>query len=296
MITTTTATEESLDFEGLARTRTLGIGDGGTGKTHVLGTALDAGVKVRLLAADPNCLGVAKKIVDAWEAKHKKKLPVDQFSVCVPERNKRSLKDIIEFQEKTLGKTVEAAYRIKTISRTKHTAFVNILGGQQSFIDVRNKQNMGSCADWGTDTLLAVDSLTVVCQTIWGHILGDGLKADQADYGIMQANLMQYFDFIINSLEAHLYMMAHPRRETNQITLKETIFPATIGTAVSDKIINMFGDVVWCYKKTIKDEKGKEKTGFFWSTDDRICITRHLLLPQSTEIPQDFGLILNPKG
>lgn len=278
-------------FGELARTRTLAIGDAGTGKTHALITAIEAGKKVRLLAADPNCLGVAEKIVKLWEEKHKSTLTVDQFSVCIPEKNKRSLADIIKFQEGTLGKTVEAAYRLKSGVRTKHTAFVNILGGQDHFVDVRNKQSMGSCQEWGVETLLAVDSLTIISQTVWGHILGDGLKADQSDYGIMQANLMQYFDFLINSLEAHLYMMAHPRRETSQLTLKETIFPATVGVAISDKIPNMFGDVVWCYKKTVKDSKGKDMTGFFWSTDDRICVTRDLKLPRSTEIPQDFSLI-----
>ena len=54
-------------FGELTRTRTLAIGDAGTGKTHALITAIEAGKKVRLLAADPNCLGVAEKIVKLWE-------------------------------------------------------------------------------------------------------------------------------------------------------------------------------------------------------------------------------------
>jgi hypothetical protein len=95
-------TDSSNSFNIPARTRTLAIGDAGTGKTHVLLTALEAGKKVRLLAADPNCLGVAKKLVTLWEEKYKSPLSIDQFAVCIPETNKRSLKEIVDFQEKTL--------------------------------------------------------------------------------------------------------------------------------------------------------------------------------------------------
>jgi hypothetical protein len=133
--------------------------------------------------------------------------------------------------------------------------------------------------------------LTTICSSLWGHILGDGLKADKPDYQIMQANLMQYLSFIVNDIDAHLYLIAHPRREKSELTLQEKIFPATIGVALSDKIANMFGEVVWCYKKTVRGKDNKETTQFFWSTDDRICVTRQLNLPLSSEIPQDFSLI-----
>lgn len=272
----------------------LVIADSGGGKTHAIITALLAGMTVRILSAESNCLPVVQKILKLYESMVKagkaKPLREGQFAICVPDRPKKTAEDMAKSSESSLTKSIDAAFKSNPLNRAKHNRFANICKSQASFVDTFTGVDYGKVDDWGEDTLFMVDSMTILCESILAHIVGDKVAISQPEWGTAQGVLMQYLSFLTEDLACSVYMTAHPNKEID-INLSVTrIYPSNLGQALNPKIPGKFTEVVWGYRE---EEKGEMK--YYWSTKDRLCVTRYTTLPCSDKIPQDFGLILNPK-
>lgn len=270
----------------------LGIGDSGTGKTHVIGTALEAGMKVRVLSAESNCLPVLRKVLSLYEAEVKaKKAPAleeGQFAVCVPARPKKTSVDISESSEKSLKLSIEGMANAGSVNRLLHNRFANICKAQSDFVDTFTGVSYGQCDDWGDDTLFVIDSMTILCESVMSHTVGDKKTVSRPEWLYAQKAFMQYISFVTEDLQCSVYMTAHPNKELDQNLGCTRIYPSNIGQALNTLLPGKFSEVVWCYRE---DEKGKSV--YYWSTKDKLCVTRHTLLPCSDKIPQDFGLIFN---
>lgn len=277
----------------------LGNGDSGTGKTHVFETLLDAGQKVRILSAESNCLPVVQKVLRNREtlvkAGKKKPLEEGQFAICVPERPKKTSKDMATSAEGSLTKSVDGAFKTNPVSRAKHNRFSNICKAQAEFVDSLTGVNYGQIDDWDEDTTFMLDSMTILCESILAHIVGDKVAITQPEWGVAQGVLMQYLGFLTEDIACNLYMTAHPNKEADPNLGVTRIYPSNLGQALNPKIPGKFTEVVWCYREEGKGKDGKPEMQYFWSTKDRLCVTRHTMLPCSEKIPQDFGLILNPQ-
>jgi hypothetical protein len=265
------------------------IGDSGGGKTYAAITALLAGKNVRVLSAEGNCLPVVKKFLKDYEGLVKagkaKPLREGQFAVCVPEKPKRSFADFAQTQLGTLAKSAETAFKMPNLTRAKFTGFSNICQATAAFIDL-NGVNYGTVDSWGEDTVLVVDSLTAICESVWSHVVGDKVTPTQAEWGTMQGVLMQLLLLLTEGLGCNFVLIAHPNKEVDPNLGVTRIYPSNIGQALNTRIPAKFSEVVWCYRV---EEKGEMK--YYWSTKDRLCVTRHTNLPCSDKIPQDFGLI-----
>ena len=271
-------------------TSILQIADSGCGKTHSLVTLLDAGQNVRLLSAESNCLPVIQKALRAREAlvAAGKKAPMSpgQFAICVPERPKKSSVDFAKAQESSLGKSIDAAFKTNSLNRAKYNRFVNICLAASEFKDSFTGESYGKVDDWGEDTTFVVDSLSILSESIMAHVVGDKVAISQPEWGVMQGILLPYLTFLTEDIGCNFILTAHPNKEVDQNLGVTRIYPSNLGQALNTKIPGKFSEVVWCYR-----EKEKDKMGYYWSTDDKLCVTRHTNLPCSQKIPQDFSLI-----
>ena len=273
-------------------TSILEIADSGCGKTHSLVTLIDAGQKVRLLSAESNCLPVIKKALREREelVKAGKKKPMEkgQFAICIPERPKKNSEDFAKSQEASLGKTVEGAFKKEVVSRVKYNRFSNICKSAAHFVDTETGEDYGKIDDWGDDTTFVVDSLSILCESIMAHVVGDKVAISQPEWGVMQGILLPYLTFLTEDIGCNFVLTAHPNKEVDANLGVTRIYPSNLGQALNTKIPGKFSEVVWCYR-----EMEKDKPAYYWSTNDRLCVTRHTLLPCSTKIPQDFNLIFS---
>jgi hypothetical protein len=268
----------------------LKIGDSGCGKTHGLVSLVDAGQKVRLLSAESNCLPVIHKALAEREklVKEGKKKPMEegQFAICVPERAKKSSKDFADTQEANLAKSVDMAFKSNPVSRSKYNRFVNICKAASHFVDSFTGVDYGMIDDWEEDTTFVVDSLSILCESIMAHVVGDKVAISQPEWGIMQGILLPYLTFLTEDIGCNFVLTAHPSKEIDPNLGVTRIYPMNLGQALNTKIPGKFSEVVWCYRE---EDKGKPK--YYWSTDERLCVTRHTNLPCSKKIEQDFSLV-----
>ena len=265
----------------------LNIGDSGTGKTHSLKTALEAGFNLRLLSVESNSLPVFEKVL----ALHKKDIAAKKFpelipgqvGVMCPAKPKKSFKDAMLGQEANLGKSLDSLMKTQDSKRKEYTRFLEVWKSAVNFIDLFTGEDFGSVDSWGEDTVFAIDSLTILCEAIVYHTIGGKVATSQPEWGIMQKTLIEFLRMMTDDTACNLILMAHPTREIDPTLGVTRIYPSNLGQALNPLIPGMFTEVVWSYK----DSKGQYK----WSTDDKLCTTRYINLPCSKDIPQDFKLL-----
>ena len=274
----------------------LVYGGAGSGKTYSLRTLIKAGQNVRLLSAESNCLPVVKKFLREYEADVKAgKVPPlkeGQFAVCVPELPKRTFADFAKIQADSVIKGSEIATKSGAGSRAKFNKFANICQAATQFIGT-DGVNYGSIDDWGDDTTFVVDSLTAVSEAITGQIAGDKLALTRQDWGAMQGLLMPFILLLTEGVRCNFVLTAHPYKEMSEsigsaAAYVTKIYPSNLGQALNDKIPAKFSEVVWSHTA---EEGGQLK--YYWSTKERLAVTRYTNLPCSNKIQQDFSLIFD---
>lgn len=268
------------------------IGDSGTGKTHSLVTALAAGYNVRLLAGENNSAQVFFKALTEYMklVKAGKRPPIKegQVGICIPESPKKSI-DALLLQEKgALEKSLDQLMKGSDPKRKDYTRFVSILQQAAGFTDIISGKDMGKITDWGNDTLLSIDSLTLICYAIKQHYIGGKLAISQPEWGVMQGRLMEFLYMLTENLQCNFVMQAHPARETDPVMGTVKIYPISLGQALNNSIPAAFTESVWSYKDA--------KNNYLWSTKDRLCVTRHTYLPFEEDIPQDYAKLNLPKS
>lgn len=259
----------------------LVFGETGTGKTFCTRTLLDAGYKVRFLAAENNAVTGTGEALKFWEKEHKKKVPEGDFEVMIPAKPKRTLGDLVKGQEAFIGKTLESQYKAADPKRRDYTRYLEVLKSLNNFISVGGK-DYGSIDSWGSDTVLVIDSMTILCEAIMQSVVGGKLAVSQPEWGVMQKILTEFLRLLTEDLECNIILIAHPNKEVDPVLGVQKIYPANLGQALNNLIPTYFTEVVWSFR--VKDK-------FYWSTDHKQAVTRNTKLPISSQMEQDFKLI-----
>lgn len=260
--------------------KALLVGEAGVGKTCSLRTLINTGQNVRFLAAENNAISGAKTAIVLWKKENPGKVfPSEQFQVCIPQRKVSGSRKLLESAEKSLTIPLEAQMKNADPNKKDYDRFASILKSNTSFISHYGK-DLGLVDSWGTDTTLAIDSLTIICESIKKHVIGGKKTISQPEWGAMQSWLIDYLRMITEDLKCNVVLMAHPVKETDLLMGGVKIYPANLGQALNNLIPTYFSDVIWCYRNGNK---------YLWSTDDRQAVTRASNIPVKSDLPADFA-------
>jgi hypothetical protein len=257
--------------------KALNFGRTATGKTASIATLLLAGQKVRFLSADNNAEAGINAGLDLYNIKREE---VD-LSICIPERPALSMDAMLDVIDTMLKTEIDVIIKSKDKHRKENKGFRNICEGASSFIDTISGESQGKVNEWGTDTTLVVDSLTVVCSEIRAAVCGTK-PPTQPEWGQMQ-NFVQFFvSYITGTLKCNVVLLAHPTKETDPITGATTLYPMNLGQALNEMFSSNFSDVMF------SQYDGKK---YFWSTKHRTAVCSGRNLPIAESLDQDYRLL-----
>jgi len=259
--------------------RVLNFGRTATGKTASIATLLLAGQKVRFLSADNNAMAG----IQAGMAIHKVDAATADIAYCIPERPDIEPEAILGMIDNILTKELDTIIKAKDKNRKLLTGFRSIYEGAITFKDTLSGTDYGSVLQWGADTTLVVDSLTVVCDEIRNTCCGNK-PPTLPEWGQMQGLLKNFIAHLTSTLHCNVVLLAHPTKETDEVTGATTIYPLNLGKALSEQFASNFSDVLY------SQFDGKK---YFWATKHRTAVCSGRNIPIASELAQDYRQFFN---
>lgn len=255
----------------------LCFGRTGTGKTAAIASLLKTNQKVRVLSADNN----AEAGIRAGFEIHKVTPMDDNFAVCIPDRGNSKPEDFLAYIDKALKQDFDVRLKEKDPTRKYEVGFRNIYSGMVNFIDTTGVDR-GYVPDWGTDTTLVIDSLSVIVDEITKTLVGNG-SLTQPLIGEIQKFVINVIQLLTGTLKCNIILLGHPTKEVDPVTGVTGIYPMTIGYALNERIGSFFSDVLYSqFDSTSKD--------YFWSTQHRVAVANGRNVPKVDKMKQDYSV------
>jgi hypothetical protein len=259
-------------------------GDGGTGKTHSLGTLVDYG-------ADPaHPLDVFVQMLEPgletlkgyWVDRGKPIPPNLHWSYIRP--TTADLDAMIGASSKVNTLNHKALAEMQDPERSKYAKWTDIQRNLNGFVDARDGKNYGRVYDWGLDRVLAMDGLTGFCRAAMSLVIGGKPVRSQSDWGIAQGEVEKMLLYLTDSCRCHFVLLAHIERETDQVLGGSKIMVSALGQKLAPKLPPMFSDVIMSVR---------EGASWTWDTSNPQAVLKARNLPIAANQKQDFAPIFN---
>lgn len=231
------------EYDPLMGTKIMLIGDAGSGKTHAIGTLIEAGIRPMVIATD-----------SGWETLGK--FPRDKYSVrYVPPlvQDWGSLRQIFTIVNQM---NYEAVTKSRDPQIGKYDTLLRLVDLCANFKDNEGRV-WGPVDEWGTDRALVFDGLTGLNKICAANVVGGKPVKSQPEWQMAMDHEIKLID-MWNSLRCHFILLGHLEREKNEITGGETIMASALGRKNAPQFPPGFSDVVMSIR-----EGGK----FTWRTD-----------------------------
>lgn len=261
-------------------------GPAGVGKTVSLYSLLKAGQKVRFLGLEANAFNGMKYAKELFLAGGGKLNPGD-LSIARPSKPKRGLAEFASAVEGATKKALKVQRSEVDLKKKDYDGFSNTVAITANFTDEETGESLGSAEDWGKDTTLVIDGLTALSELIIQHNIGGKIAIDQGEWGISQGYLKNFLRLLTDQLQCNLVLIAHPKKEVDEVGGGKKIYPASLGNAMDNWLPTIFTDVIYASRK-----EGK----YTWSTDHRQAVTRATYLPVKESMPANFKEFFTTKG
>jgi len=250
-------------------------GPTGVGKTHSLGTAVEAGLDVHYFAFESGTESLVGYFTDRG-----KPVPPNLFITTVKGAT-ASWTEMAENTRLVNALSYEALKKSSDPMRSKYNQLEQFL---RSFNDVTDDtgRKHGPVDKWGTNKVLAIDGLTGLGNACMKTVIGGKVDRDQKDWGLAQNLLENFLRRVCDDCRCHFILLAHVERETDMVLGGSKITVSTLGKALPSKIPPMFSDVILA-KRIGKD--------FYWDTQDAQADLKARNLPYAEKIPPDFRQI-----
>lgn len=256
-------------------------GPTGAGKTHSLGTLVDSGVEVGLMAFEQG----VEALYGYWTDRGLK-VPDNIFvhEVAGP--------------SVTFGNLADAAKLVNMLSyksliegvdqnRAKYDQMVKVYTALNDFTCHRSGRKLGPVDRWSTGRWLAMDGLTGLSNCAMNLFVGGRIVVSQSDWLIGQRNIENLLRQITTQCRCGFVLIAHQEREPDH-TGASKVTVSTLGKALAPKIPPMFSDVIMA--KKLVTTAG---TTWQWDTQDPQCDLKTRNLPIRGDLPQNFKPILD---
>lgn len=252
-------------------------GPTGTGKTHCLGTAADAGVDLFVLFTE-NAL---ETLLGYWTDRG---LPVpENVHWHVLPKPDTSFATLATTANTINTMSQDALYKMNDPDRAKHNQFTVMLRALADFPDDRTGKKFGPVDRWGPDRMLAISTLTGINPIAMSLVIGGKPIKSQTDWGIAQDQIERLIRQLTDGCKCHFVLESHVEREIDPVFGGMKITVSTLGVKLAPKIPPMFSDVV------LAERKGAI---FSWNTAHAQADLKARNLPIAETIPPSFKPVL----
>lgn len=253
------------------------MGPAGTGKTHAIGTLVDAGVEVFYLALEPGL----ESLAGYWTDKGKT-IP-DNLHWHTLKAPTASFMDMLDTATKINTLSLDSLAKMPDPNRSKHNQFIDLLKVLNDFPCDRTGQKYGAVNTWTPKRALIIDGMAGLGRAAMSLVIGGKAVKSQSDWGIAQDQLEKLLRMLCDNCPAHFVLIAHVERETDQVLGGVKLMISTLGRALAPKIPAMFSDVILTVRNGDK---------WSWDTGNSMADVKSRNLPFKSDQPADFRPIV----
>lgn len=253
------------------------MGPSGTGKTHAIGTLVDAGVEVFYLGLEAGM----ESLLGYWTDRGKE-VPANLHWHYL-EAPKASFGEFLETANKVNTMALDSLAKMSDPNRSRHNQFLKLLEALNDFPDDRTGQKFGCVDTWTPSRALVVDGMAGLARAAMSLVVGGKPVRNQSDWGIAQDQVERIVRMWTDNCRCHFVLIAHVERETDAVLGGVKLMVSTLGKALAPKLPPMFSDVILTVREGNK---------FTWDTGSAQADvkTRNLTIAQG--LPADFGPIV----
>ena len=252
------------------------MGPSGTGKTHAIGTLVEAGIEVFYFAYEAGAESLVGYFTDAG-----KPVP-SNLHICTVRAPTASFLEMADAVRYVNTLSFEGLIKQDDPAKSKYNQLEQFL---RNFNDVTDDAggHYGDVLKWGPDRALVIDGLTGLCDSAMKACIGGKFARDQKDWGLAQNIVEGILRKITSESRCHFIIIAHVERETDPNGGGLKLMASALGRALAPKLPAMFSDVV------LTKRIGRE---FYWDTEDPAADLKTRNLPISAKVPPTFSTIL----
>lgn len=214
------------------------MGPAGTGKTHSIGTLVDAGIEVFYLGLEPGLEALLGYYTDRGQ-----KIP-DTLHWHMLKAPTASFTELLDNAQKINTLSLDSLAKLQDPNRSKHNRFIELLTALNNFPCDRTGQTFGPVNAWTPSRALVIDGMTGIGQCAMSLVVGGKAVKSQSDWGIAQDQVEKLLRMLCDACPCHFVLLAHVERETDQILGGVKLTVSTLGRALAPKIPPMFSDVI----------------------------------------------------
>jgi hypothetical protein len=254
------------------------MGPAGTGKTHSIGTLVDAGVEVFFLALEPGLEALLGYYTDAG-----KPIPenLHWHTLKAPQA---SFVELMDAATKINQLTLDSIAKMSDPNRMKHNQFIELLKCLNNFHDDRTGKDFGPVNEWTPSRCLVIDGMAGLGRAAMSLVIGGKPVKSQSDWGIAQDQVEKLLRMLCDSCGCHFVLLAHVERETDMVLGGIKLMVSTLGKALAPKIPAMFSDVILATRQGTK---------WTWDTANMQADLKTRNLPIQSDLSPSFGPIVS---
>lgn len=268
----------------LAGPNILLMGDAGTGKTHSIGTAADAGLEVFYLGIEQGLEALLGYWTDVRPDNPKPRPVPPNVHWHKLEAPKLSFKDFAAQAKRLNTLALDTIAKAPDPSRHLYNLWERIGEVLYDFPDQRTGKTFGPVSDWKPNRMLVVDGFTGFCRAAMACVVGSRPVWNPGDYQVGQKQVEGLTRLICDNCNCWFVMIAHVEKELDPVNGGMVLTVSGIGKALSPLIPPMFSDVVWARR---------EGTRWTWSTAASGAATKARNLPWQDNMPPTFKTIFD---
>lgn len=253
------------------------MGPAGTGKTHSIGTLVEAGVEVFYLGLEPGLESVLGYFTDRG-----KPIPSNLHWHQL-EAPKSSFSEFLDTAAKVNTMALDTLAKMSDPNRSKHNQFLKLIEALNNFPDDRTGTKFGCVDTWTPSRVLVMDGMAGLARAAMSLVVGGKPVRNQSDWGIAQDQVEKIVRMLTDNCKCHFVLIAHVERETDAILGGVKLMVSTLGKALAPKLPPMFSDVILTVR-----EGGK----FSWDTGSAQADVKSRNLPIKSGLEPDFGAII----
>ena len=271
---TTPATQAKSTLSGF---NVMLMGPAGSGKTHAIGTLVDAGVEVFYLALEPGL----ESLLGYW-ADSGKSVPTNLHwhTLKAPDT---SFLDMLDTATKINTFSLEMLSKMTDPHKSRYNQYLELFKTLNDFEDQRDGKKFGAVNTWGTDRCLVIDSLTGLNNAALSLVIGGKPVRSQSDWGIAQQQLEGLLRKLCDGCSCHFVLLAHVERESDLVLGGVKLMASTLGKALAPKIPAMFSDVILTVRQGDK---------WTWDTANVMADLKTRNLPIKSDNPPSFAPVV----
>lgn len=253
------------------------MGPAGTGKTHAVGTLVEAGLDVFYLGLEPGLESLLGYFTD-----RKKDIPANlQYHTVAP--STASFTEMIDAAQKINQFSLESLAKMSDPNKGKHNQFVLLLQALNNFKSDRDGKEYGAVNTWGPKRALVIDGLTGLCRCAMSLVVGGKAVKSQSDWGIAQDTVEKLVRMLCDACRCHFVLISHVERETDLVLGGVKLMPSALGKALPPKLPPMFSDAILTVR---------EGTTWKWDTASALADVKTRNLPIKADNAPDFRPII----